>query len=146
MIKHNAYLVPTISAGKAAAAMAEIPNFLPAVVAKKAKEIGPISEKNFKRAYEKGVPIAFGTDAGVSPHGDNGKEFTYMHEAGMPVVAALQAAMTTPAQLLGMENELGILKSGYLADIVAVDENPVGNVRTLESVSFVMKNGVVYKQ
>ena len=73
MIKHNAYLVPTISAGKAAAAMAEIPNFLPAVVAKKAKEIGPISEKNFKRAYEKGVPIAFGTDAGVSPHGDNGK-------------------------------------------------------------------------
>jgi len=146
MIKHNAYLVPTISAGKAAAAMAEIPNFLPAVVAKKAKEIGPISEKNFKRAYEKGVPIAFGTDAGVSPHGDNGKEFTYMHEAGMPVVVALQAAMTTPAKLLGMENELGILKSGYLADIVAVDENPVSNVRTLESVSFVMKNGVVYKQ
>lgn len=146
MIKHNAYLVPTISAGKAAAAMAEIPNFLPPVVAKKAKEIGPISEKNFKRAYEKGVPIAFGTDAGVSPHGDNGKEFTYMHEAGMPVVVALQAAMTTPAELLGMENELGILKSGYLADIVAVDENPVSNVRTLESVSFVMKNGVVYKQ
>ena len=69
-----------------------------------------------------------------------------MHEAGMPVVVALQAAMTTPAKLLGMENELGILKSGYLADIVAVDENPVSNVRTLESVSFVMKNGVVYKQ
>ncbi len=146
MIKYNTYLVPTISAGKAAAAMAEIPNYLPAVVAIKAKEIGPVSEKNFKRAYEKGVPIAFGTDAGVSPHGDNGKEFTYMHEAGMPVVAALQSAMTTPAKLLGMENELGILKSGYLADIVAVDENPVNNVRTLESVSFVMKNGVVHKQ
>lgn len=146
MIQYNTYLVPTISAGKAAAAMADIPNFLPAVVAKKAKEIGPISEKNFKRAYEKGVPIAFGTDAGVSPHGDNGKEFTYMHEAGMPVVAALQAAMTTPAKLLGMGSKLGVLKAGYLADIVAVDENPVKNVRTLESVSFVMKDGKVYKK
>jgi imidazolonepropionase-like amidohydrolase len=146
MIQYNTYLVPTISAGKAAAAMADIPNFLPAVVAKKAKEIGPISEKNFKRAYEKGVPIAFGTDAGVSPHGDNGKEFTYMHEAGMPVVVALQSAMTTPAKLLGMDKELGILKAGYLADIVAVDENPVHNVRTLESVSFVMKEGKVYKE
>ncbi|MFT5737525.1 MAG: imidazolonepropionase-like amidohydrolase [Maribacter sp.] len=146
MIQYNTYLVPTISAGKAAAAMADIPNFLPAVVAKKAKEIGPISEKNFKRAYEKGVPIAFGTDAGVSPHGDNGKEFTYMHEAGMPVVAALQSAMTTPAKLLGMDKALGILKAGYLADIVAVDENPVHNVRTLESVSFVMKEGKVYKE
>lgn len=115
-------------------------------MAKKAKEIGPISEKNFKRAYEKGVPIAFGTDARFSSHGDNGKEFTYMHEAGMPVVAALQSAMTTPAKLLGMDKELGILKAGYLADIVAVDENPVNNVRTLESVSFVMKDGKVYKK
>ncbi len=146
MIKHNAYLVPTISAGKAAAAMADIPNFLPAVVATKAREIGPISEKNFKRAYEKGVPIVFGTDAGVSPHGDNGKEFTYMHDAGMPVVAALQSAMTTPAKLLGMQNELGILKAGFFADIVAVDKNPVNNVQVLESVSFVMKNGTVYKK
>lgn len=144
MIKHNTYLVPTISAGKAAAAMAEIPNFLPEVVAKKAREIGPISEKNFKRAYEKGVPIAFGTDAGVSPHGDNGKEFTYMHEAGMPVIAALQSAMIVPAQLLNMQNELGVLKSGFLADIVAVEENPTKNVKTLEKVSFVMKNGTVY--
>ncbi|MFS4416403.1 amidohydrolase family protein [Maribacter sp. 2307ULW6-5] len=146
MIENNTYLVPTISAGKAAAAMAEIPNYLPEVVAKKAREIGPVSEKNFKRAYEKGVPIAFGTDAGVSPHGDNGKEFTYMHEAGMPVIAALQSAMTVPAKLLGVETELGLLKTGFLADIVAVDENPVDNVRTLESVSFVMKDGKVYKE
>jgi imidazolonepropionase-like amidohydrolase len=145
MIEHNTFLVPTISAGKAAAAMADIPGFLPSVVAQKAREIGPISERNFKKAYEKGVPIAFGTDAGVSPHGENGREFTFMHEAGMPVVAALQSAMTTNAKLLGMENALGALREGYLADIVAVDENPVKNVRTLEKVTFVMKNGTVYK-
>lgn len=146
MIKYNTYLVPTISAGKAAAAMADMPGFLPPVVAKKAREIGPISERNFKRAYEKGVPIAFGTDAGVSPHGENGKEFTFMHEAGMPVVAALQSAMTINAKLLGMEKELGELKEGYLADIVAVDENPVKNVKTLEQVVFVMKDGKIYRQ
>ncbi|MEX0273203.1 MAG: amidohydrolase family protein, partial [Flavobacteriaceae bacterium] len=146
MIAHDTYLVPTISAGKAAAKMADIPGYLPPVVAKKAKEIGPVSEKNFKRAYEKGVPIAFGTDAGVSPHGDNGKEFTYMHEAGMPVGDALKSATVTNADLLGMENQLGQLKPGFLADIVAVDDNPLDNVRTLENAVFVMKNGVIYKQ
>lgn len=146
MIKHNTYLVPTISAGKAAARMADIEGYLPPIVAKKAKEIGPISEKNFEKAYKKGVPIAFGTDAGVSPHGDNGKEFTYMHEAGMPVIDALRSATMTNAQLLGMGNELGQLKEGYLADIVAVDENPLQNVETLEKVIFVMKDGKVYKQ
>jgi len=146
MIEHSAYLVPTISAGKAAAAMADIPGFLPPVVAKKAREIGPVSQRTFKKAYEKGVPIAFGTDAGVSPHGDNGKEFRYMNEAGMPVVKALQSATTTNAKLLGMEEELGQLKKGFLADIVAVEANPLQEVSTLENVVFVMKDGKVYKQ
>ncbi len=125
--------------------MAEIPGFLPPIVAKKAREIGPVSEKNFKKAYEKGVPIAFGTDAGVSPHGDNGKEFTYMYEAGMPVIDALRSATITNAELLGMKNELGQLKKGFIADIVAVDENPLKNVKTLENVNFVMKEGKIYK-
>lgn len=145
MIQYNTFLVPTISAGKAAAKMADIPGFLPPVVAKKAKEIGPISEKNFERAYKKGVPIAFGTDAGVSPHGDNGKEFGYMVGAGMPIIDALRSATTTNAQLLGMENELGQIKEGYLADLVAVSENPLDNVNTLENVIFVMKEGAIYK-
>ena len=145
MVKHNTYLVPTISAGKAAAQMAEIPGFLPPIVAKKAREIGPVSEKNFKKAYEKGVPIAFGTDAGVSPHGDNGKEFTYMYEAGMPVIDALRSATITNAELLGMKDELGQIKEGFIADIVAVDENPLKNVKTLENVNFVMKEGKIYK-
>jgi len=146
MIKHNTYLVPTISAGKAAAKMADIPGFLPPVVAKKAREIGPVSQVTFGKAYKKGVSIAFGTDAGVSPHGDNGKEFGFMHEAGMPIMETIQSATTTNAQLLGMENELGQLKAGFFADIVAVDEDPTKNVSTLEKAVFVMKEGVVYKE
>ncbi|MDT0620946.1 metal-dependent hydrolase family protein [Croceitalea vernalis] len=146
MIKYNTFLVPTISAGKAAAAMADIPGFLPPVVAKKAKEIGPVSQRTFKKAYKKGVPIAFGTDAGVSPHGDNGKEFGYMHKAGMPVLDALQSATLTNSELLGMKEELGQLKEGFIADIVAVEQNPLDAVETLENVVFVMKDGKVYKQ
>jgi len=146
MVQYNTYLVPTISAGKAAARMADIPGFLPPVVAKKAKEIGPVSQKTFKKAYEKGVPIAFGTDAGVSPHGDNGKEFTYMHEAGMPVLDALRSATITNAELLGMGKELGQIKEGFLADIVAVNKNPFNDVTTLENAVFVMKEGKIYKQ
>lgn len=146
MIQNNTFLVPTISAGKAAAAMADIPGFLPPVVAKKAKEIGPVSQRTFKKAYEKGVSIAFGTDAGVSPHGDNGKEFRYMHEAGMPILDALKSATLTNAMLLGMSNELGQVKEGFIADIVAVKKNPLKDVETLENVVFVMKEGKVYKK
>ena len=146
MIKHDTYLVPTISAGKEAAKMAEIPGFLPPVVAKKAREIGPVSQANFGRAYKKGVPIAFGTDAGVSPHGENGKEFGYMHEMGMPIMETIQSATVTNADLLGMADELGQLKEGFIADIVAVEEDPTKNVSTLENVVFVMKEGKVYKK
>ncbi len=146
MKKHYAYLVPTISAGKEAAKMAEIPGFLPPVVAQKAREIGPISQVTFGKAYKKGVPIAFGTDAGVSPHGDNAKEFGFMLEAGMPVLESLKSATVTGAELLGMSDSLGQLKTGYLADIIAVDEDPSKNVSTLENVVFVMKDGKVYKE
>ena len=146
MVKHNTYLVPTISAGKEAAKMAGIPGFLPPVVAQKAREIGPVSQANFGRAYKKGVPIAFGTDAGVSPHGDNGKEFGFMHEMGMPIMETIQSATVTNAELLDVANELGQLKEGFLADIVAVEEDPTKNVATLENVVFVMKEGVVYKK
>lgn len=146
MVKHNTFLVPTISAGKAAAKMADIPGFLPPVVAKKAREIGPVSQITFGKAYKKGVSIAFGTDAGVSPHGENGKEFGFMHEAGMPIMETIQSATTTNAKLLGMDKELGQLKTGFIADIVAVDENPTKNLKTLEKVVFVMKEGIVYKE
>ena len=146
MKEYDAYLVPTITAGKQVAEKAKIEGYFPPVVAKKAAEIGPMIQDMFKRAYEKGVPIAFGTDAGVFPHGLNAKEFGYMVEVGMPVMEALKSATITGASLLGKGEELGQLKAGFLADIVAVDENPEKNVATLENVVFVMKDGVVYKK
>ncbi|WP_394747417.1 metal-dependent hydrolase family protein [Spongiimicrobium salis] len=145
MIKHDSYLVPTITAGKQVTEKAEIPGFFPEVVAGKAREIGPLIQDMFARAYKKGVPIAFGTDAGVFPHGLNAKEFGYMVEAGMPIMEALTSATVTNADLLGVGDSLGQIKTGYLADIVAVDGNPLQDVALLEEVSFVMKNGVVYK-
>ena len=146
MKEYDVYLVPTISAGKKVAEKAEVPGFFPEVIAQKAREIGPVSQGTFAKAYKKGVPIVFGTDAGVFPHGQNAIEFGYMAEAGMPVMEALKAATITGAELLGMGESLGQLKAGFIADIIAVDEDPEKNVQTLENVVFVMKDGKVYKQ
>lgn len=145
MVQHNSYLVPTITAGKQVAEKAQIAGYFPAVVAKKASEIGPKIQNTFAKAYKKGVPIAFGTDAGVFPHGLNAKEFGYMVEVGMPLMEALASATITNAKLLGMSDDLGQLKTGFLADIIAVEENPVDKVDTLENVVFVMKEGEIYK-
>jgi imidazolonepropionase-like amidohydrolase len=145
MKEKGVYMVPTISAGKEAAKNAEIPGFFPPVVAQKAREIGPQIQNTFARAYKRGVPIAFGTDAGVFPHGTNAQEFGYMVEAGMPAEEALRAATITNASLLGMGSELGQLKAGFLADIIAVDGDPIRDVGVLKSVRFVMKDGVIHK-
>lgn len=145
MKKHNAFYVPTISAGKYVAQQAAIPNFYPEIIVPKALAIGPQIQDTFGRAYKAGVPIAFGTDAGVFPHGENAKEFIYMTEAGMPVMKALQSATMTNAELLDMNGKLGVLATGYLADIIATDEDPTQNINTVENVVFVMKDGVVYK-
>lgn len=145
MKEHNTFMVPTISAGKKVAEKAKIPGFFPEVVAAKAIEIGPLIQDTFARAYKKGVPIAFGTDAGVFPHGENAIEFGFMVEAGMPAVEALQAATITNARLLGHESDLGQLKAGFIADIIAVNMSPLKDVKTLEDVVFVMKEGKVYK-
>ncbi|PCJ97990.1 MAG: amidohydrolase [Flavobacteriaceae bacterium] len=145
MKEYNSYLVPTITAGKEVAEKAEIEGYFPEIIAQKAREIGPLIQNTFKKAYKKGVPIAFGTDAGVFPHGLNAKEFGYMVEVGMSEIDALKSATVTNADLLGMKDELGQIKEGFLADIIAVEENPLKNVTTLENVVFVMKNGVVYK-
>ena len=145
MVNYNSFLVPTITAGKQVTEKAKIKGFFPDVVAKKASEIGPKIQGMFSRAYKKGVPIAFGTDAGVFPHGENAREFVYMVEAGMPEVKALQSATITNADLLGMGDSLGQLKKGFIADIIAVDENPMQNIETLKEVVFVMKEGAIYK-
>lgn len=142
----NAYLVATISAGKFVAEQAKIPGSYPAIIVPKAIAIGAQIQDTFKKAYEFGVPLAFGTDAGVYPHGDNAKEFIYMNEAGMPIREALHLATFVNADLLDEADQLGQLKAGYWADIIASDENPEENISTLTQLSFVMKNGTVYKQ
>ncbi|CAN5322915.1 amidohydrolase family protein [soil metagenome] len=146
MKKHNAYLVPTITAGKEVSEKAEIENYYPALVVPKALEIGPLIQNTFGKAYKRGVPIAFGTDAGVFEHGKNAKEFGYMVEAGMPPMEAIQSATITPAKILNMETQSGQIAAGFFADIIAVKENPVQNIKTLENVLFVMKEGKVYKK
>ncbi len=146
MKKHNAYLVPTITAGKEVVEKAKIKGFYPAIVVPKALAVGPQIQGTFSRAYKKGVGIAFGTDAGVFKHGESGKEFGYMVEAGMPAMEVIQSATITNAKILGMEQEIGQLKKGFLADIVAVNDDPTVNIKTMEQVVFVMKDGVIYKQ
>ncbi|TRO64140.1 metal-dependent hydrolase family protein [Christiangramia sabulilitoris] len=145
MKEYNAYLVPTITAGKEVTEKAEIENYYPELVVPKAKEIGPKIQNTFSKAYKRGVPIAFGTDAGVFEHGKNAKEFGYMVEAGMPEMEAIQVATIIPAKILKMENESGQIAKGFLADIIAVDEDPTVNIKTLEDVKFVMKEGIVFK-
>ena len=145
MKEKQTYLVATISAGKHVAKMAKIKGFFPEIIVPKAIAIGPQIQATFGRAYKTGVPIAFGTDAGVFPHGENAQEFVYMVEAGMPEHEALQHAMITNAKLLGVADELGQLLPGYTADIIAVGQNPLDDITTLQNVSFVMKEGQVYK-
>ncbi len=145
MKKYDVYLVPTITAGKYVTEKAKVPNYYNALVVPKALEIGPKIQNMFGEAYKKGVPIVFGTDAGVFPHGENAKEFGYMVEAGMPAMKAIQSATLTAALVLEAQDELGQLKVGFFADIIAVNEDPTQNVKTLENVVFVMKDGVIYK-
>ena len=145
MIKHGTYLVPTITAGRFVADKAKVPGYYPGLVVPKALEIGPQIQKTFQKAFQRGVKIAFGTDAGVFPHGENGKEFGYMVEAGMPPMEAIQSATYVNARVLKAEDIIGSIEKGLLADIVAVDQDPLRNIKILEQVTFVMKDGKIYK-
>ncbi len=146
MKQHDAYLVPTITAGKEVTEKATIAGYYPAIIVPKALEIGPKIQNTFKKAYDRGVGIAFGTDAGVFKHGQNGKEFGFMVEAGMPAMAALQSATTTNAKILNMQDQLGQITAGFIADIIAVNDDPTQKISTMENVVFVMKEGKVYKK
>ena len=146
MKEYDVYLVPTITAGKEVTENAKIEGYYPEVVVPKAKEIGPKIQNTFSKAYKRGVKIAFGTDAGVFPHGENAREFVYMTEAGMPAMEAIQSATITPAIILELEDEIGQIAPGFYADIIAVDEDPTENIETLKDVKFVMKEGKVYKK
>ena len=145
MKQYGTYYVPTITAGKEVAANAKIPGYYDELVVPKALEIGPKIQSTTERAYEAGVNIAFGSDAGVFPHGKNAKEFIYMNEAGIPIIECLQAATIVNAKILSMENEIGQIEKDFIADIIATKSNPEDDISTLENVVFVMKEGVIYK-
>jgi len=145
MKEYGVYYVPTITAGKSVAERAEIDGFFPALVRPKARAIGPKIQATFEKAYAAGVKIAFGTDAGVFDHGENYREFGYMVEAGMPPMKAIQAATKEAANLLGNQ-QIGGIQPGKLADIIAVEGNPLDDINQMKNVNLVIKNGQVYRQ
>lgn len=146
MKKHNTYLVPTLSAGKYVAAKAKVKGYYPDIIIPKIEKVDATLKKTFTMVAKSGVNIAFGTDAGVFPHGENAKEFRYMVDYGWSPMFSIQSATITNGKLLDMEGKLGVLAPGYLADIIATDDDPTQNIATTESVSFVMKDGLIYKQ
>ena len=141
MIEHGTIYVPTLLAGAFVAEKAKIPGYFPAVIVPKALTIGPALISTFGEAYRHGVTIAFGTDSGVSAHGDNAKEFALMVKAGMPPMKAIMAATSVAAGVLDRSDDLGQVKAGFVADLVAVKGNPLENIRLLEDVHYVMQGG-----
>ena len=146
MRKQGTYFVPTISAGKWAEEKSHIAGFFPDLVRPKAATIGGKIQQTFAEAYKAGVKIAFGTDAGVYEHGNNWREFIYMTEAGMPALEAIHSATIEGARLLGVADELGSIKAGKLADIVAVKGDPLQDINLMGQISFVMKAGQIFRQ
>lgn len=144
--KSGAWYVPTISAGRYVADKAKEADYYSPLVRPKAAAIGPQIQATFGRAYKAGIKIAFGTDAGVFPHGENAKEFAYMVEAGMPPLEAVRSATLNAAALLDQSQRLGSIEPGFAADIVAVSGDPLQDITVLQRVGFVMKDGVVYKK
>jgi imidazolonepropionase-like amidohydrolase len=143
MKKHGTWYVPTITAGRFVAEKARVPGYFPDIVRPKAERVGAQIQDTFAKAYKAGVKIAFGTDMGVGPHGDNALEFSYMVEGGMPPAEALQAATYRAAEVLGV-NDIGQIEPGFRADVVAVPGNPLDDITLTRKVAFVMKDGVVY--
>lgn len=146
MKQYGTYYVPTVLAGKWVEEKAKIDGFFPELVRPKAAAIGPLIQNTFSQAYRAGVPIAFGTDSGVSEHGDNWKEFTYMVESGMPALDAIRSATYHGAKLLDIEDTLGTVEVGKLADLIAVSGDPIQDISVMQNVIFVMKDGDIYKE
>ncbi|MFN0055369.1 MAG: amidohydrolase family protein [Planctomycetales bacterium] len=145
MKKRGTYWVPTNVAGEWVAEMAKQPGYFPEIVRPKAAAIGPVMKTTFAKAQAAGVKIAFGTDSGVSPHGQNAREFELMVEGGMPPMKAIQSATLEASRLLKIDDRLGTLEVGKIADIVAVEGNPLEQIRVLRDMAFVMKEGTVFK-
>jgi imidazolonepropionase-like amidohydrolase len=145
MKEHKTFYVPTLSAGRWVAERAQDATFFPALVRPKAASIGPQLQGTFARAVKAGVRILFGTDTGVSAHGDNAKEFRLMVEGGMQPIDAIKAATLLPARFMDVGDRLGSVEAGKLADLIAVNGDPLADISVLEKVRFVMKEGKVFK-
>lgn len=144
MKRNGTWYVPTIYAGRFVADKAREDGYFPEVVRPKAASIGAKMQDTAARAYKAGVKIAFGTDQGVGPHGDNAREFIYMQEAGIPIAYALQAATIRAAEVLGVDDQ-GVVEAGKRADIIAMPGNPLSDINAVLAVDFVMKDGVVVR-
>jgi imidazolonepropionase-like amidohydrolase len=145
MRERGTHYVPTITAGQWVFDRSQEDGFFPQVVQPKAAMVGPQIQSTFAKAYRAGVKIMFGTDTGVSAHGDNGREFVLMVEAGMPAMEAIQSATIVPARFLDIEDRLGSVQRGKLADLIAVPGDPLTDISLMRQVNFVMKDGVVYR-
>ena len=145
MKQHGTWYVPTIYAGRFVADKAREPGYFPEIVRPKAIAIGSQIQATAGRAYRAGVKIAFGTDQGVGPHGDNAREFIYMVEAGIPAGYALQAATLHAAQVLGVDDQ-GVIEAGKRADIIALPGDPVADIEAVLGVDFVMKDGRIHRR
>ena len=144
MKQHGTWYVPTIYAGRFVADKAKEPGYFPEIVRPKAAAIGARIQDTAARAHRAGVRIAFGTDQGVGPHGDNAREFIYMVEAGIPAAYALQSATVHAAEVLGVDDQ-GVIEAGKRADIIALPGDPVADINAVMSVDFVMKDGKVFR-
>lgn len=146
MKEHGTWYVPTIMAGRWVFDRSREPGFFPEIVRPKAASIGPLIQSTFAKAYKAGVRILFGTDTGVSAHGDNAREFELMVEGGMPAMAAIRSATSLPAKFLGIDDKLGSVQVGKIADLVAVPGDPLADITAMRRVHFVMKDGVVHRR
>ena len=141
MIQNNVYYVPTISAGEFVAQKSLIDNYFPDIVRPKAASVGPQIGNTFKKAHLRGVPIAFGTDAGVQAHGTNLDEFLYMVNYGMSPANSIISATKNTAMLLNIYDTVGSIDIGKDADLVAIDADPLELIENIKKISFVMKEG-----
>ena len=145
MKKHGTYYIPTISAGMFVAEKAKESGYYPPIIVPKALEIGPRLLNTFTTAYKFGIKIAFGTDSGVSYHGDNAKEFYYMVKGGMSEMEAIRSATVVASEMLKINDKYGTIESNKVADIIAVEGDPIKDITSLQKVVFVMKDGEIYK-
>lgn len=137
----GAFYVPTITAGKSVAQFATMDGYYPTPVVAKALAVGPLIQDAFAKAWKGGVKIAFGTDAGVFPHGENAREFIYMTEAGMPAEQAIISATITAAELLGLSERIGTIESGKFGDLIATSADPRADITQLQRVQVVIRDG-----